>query len=58
MNFGMKKASFTPKVSETMDEIIEMIQTLVEKEKAYIVDGEVFFMFPALKAMGSFLKRN
>ena len=30
----------TPKVTETMDEIISFIADLVEKEAAYVVDGE------------------
>ncbi len=35
--------SHNPKVTETMDEIIEFIETLVEKGGAYVVDGDVYF---------------
>ena len=32
-----------PRVTETMDDIIHFIQLLVDKKKAYIVDGDVYF---------------
>ncbi len=35
--------SFAPTVSENMNEIIEMISTLIEKGFAYEIDGTVFF---------------
>jgi cysteinyl-tRNA synthetase len=40
---GMKPADATPKVSETMPEIISMIQDIIKNNYAYVVDGEVFF---------------
>ncbi len=33
----------TPRVTETMDEIIEFIDQLVQKGNAYVVDGDVYF---------------
>src|SRR5690606_27484373 len=42
-SLGMKPATHTPKVSETMPEIIQMIQDILDNGKAYEVDGEVFF---------------
>ena len=33
----------TPRVTETMDEIIEFIDRLVKKGNAYVVDGDVYF---------------
>ncbi len=33
----------TPRVTETMDEIIEFIDKLVKKGNAYVVDGDVYF---------------
>ncbi|MBR5341777.1 MAG: cysteine--tRNA ligase [Erysipelotrichaceae bacterium] len=33
----------TPRVTETMDEIIEFIDKLVQKGNAYVVDGDVYF---------------
>ena len=47
------------RVSETMDEIIEMIENPLLKRKNLSVDGEVFFhVFLALKAMGKLSKKK
>ena len=41
LNF--KDATVHPKATENIDEIIDIIQTLVEKGYAYAVDGDVYF---------------
>src|SRR5699024_5392905 len=40
---GVKKATHHPRVTETMDEIIEFISGLIDKCYAYQVDGDVYF---------------
>lgn len=35
--------TYTPRVTETMDEIIDFIDRLVKKGAAYVVDGDVYF---------------
>lgn len=40
---GLKKHDHNPKVTETMDDIIKIVQQLIDNEKAYVVDGEVFY---------------
>ncbi len=40
---GVKKATHHPRVTDTMDEIIEFVSGLVEKGYAYHVDGDVYF---------------
>ncbi len=40
---NVKPATKNPKVTEEMDHIIEMIQTLIDKGHAYVSDGTVFF---------------
>ena len=41
---NIRRADFYPRVSETMDDIIKMIQTLVDKGFAYVLDnGDVFY---------------
>jgi len=40
---GVREASVHPKATETVDEIIEVISTLVEKGYAYESDGSVYF---------------
>ncbi len=47
-----------PKVTETMDEIIEFIEKLVELEYAYVVDGDVYFRVDKIKAYGQLSKQN
>lgn len=48
----------TPKVTETMDEIIEFIADLVEKEAAYVVDGDVYFRVNAVNNYGALSKQR
>ena len=48
----------TPKVTETMDEIIVFIAELVEKEAAYVVDGDVYFRVNAVNNYGSLSKQK
>lgn len=57
-SLGMLPATHTPKVSETMDEIIQMIKTLIEKENAYTVDGEVFFRVESFSGYGKLSKKK
>lgn len=54
----MKPATHTPKVSETMVEIIDMVKTLIEKEAAYVVEGEVFYNVPKFKEYGKLSKKD
>ncbi|ASK61677.1 cysteine--tRNA ligase [Virgibacillus phasianinus] len=40
---GVKEATYNPRVTETMDDIIAFIAALVDKGFAYAVDGDVYF---------------
>ncbi|MDC3417774.1 cysteine--tRNA ligase [Aquibacillus salsiterrae] len=40
---GVKEAAHHPRVTETMDEIIDFIAKLIEKGHAYEADGDVYF---------------
>ncbi len=40
---GCKQATYHPRVTENMDEIIEFIQGLIDKGYAYESDGDVYF---------------
>ena len=42
-SLGIKDATHSPKATETIDEIIDLVQTLVDKDYAYNVDGNVYF---------------
>ncbi len=49
---GVKGATHNPRVTETMDEIIEFIAELIEKDYAYAVDGDVYFRPRAFENYG------
>ena len=55
---GMEPATHTPKVSETMPEIIEMIEDIIRSGKGYVREGEVFFHVPAFSDYGRLSKKD
>lgn len=57
-SLGMKPANHTPKVSETMPEIIKMIEDIIHNKKGYEVDGEVFFDVPSFTDYGKLSKKD
>lgn len=57
-SLGMMPATHTPKVSETMPEIIKMIEEIIAHKKAYVVEGEVFFDVPSFSDYGKLSKKD
>lgn len=57
-SLGMMPATHTPKVSETMPEIIKMIEDIIANQKAYVVEGEVFFNVPSFPEYGKLSKKD
>ena len=55
---GVLKADFYPRVSEHIDEIVEMVQTLIQKGFAYVVDGDVFFDVGKFKGYGELSRQS
>jgi cysteinyl-tRNA synthetase len=53
---GMLPATVMPTVSETMSEIIAMIEELIAKDFAYVVNGEVYYNVPKFKEYGKLSK--
>src|SRR5699024_2239482 len=49
---GVKEATYHPRVTETMDEIIDFVDGLVKKGYAYEVEGDVYFKPRAFKEYG------
>jgi len=45
-------ADIHPKATETIDEIISMVSDLVEKDYAYVIDGDVYFRSLKFKKYG------
>ena len=48
----------TPRVTKTMDEMIEFIKKLVDEKSAYEVDGEVYFSIDSIDSYGSLSHQN
>lgn len=55
---GVCPASYHPKATEEIPEMIEMIETLVEKEYAYEVDGTVYFATRKFEGYGKLSGKN
>ena len=48
----------TPRVTETMDQIIDFVNRLVEKGNAYEVDGDVYFSVDSVPSYGEISHQN
>jgi cysteinyl-tRNA synthetase len=57
-SLGMIPATHTPKVSETMPEIIKMIEDIIKNGSGYVADGEVFFNVPTFAQYGKLSKKD
>ncbi len=58
MALNVEKASIHPKVTETMDDIIQFVEDLIEKGYAYEVDGDVYYSTRKFKEYGKLSKQN
>jgi cysteinyl-tRNA synthetase len=50
--------TFNPRVTEHMDDIISLIQNIINQDRAYVVDGEVFFSIENFKDYGKLSHRK
>lgn len=57
-DMNVKEANYHPKATEEIDGMIDMIQTLVDKGHAYLVDGTVYFRTRSFKDYGKLSKKN
>jgi cysteinyl-tRNA synthetase len=55
---GILPADVTPRVTESIPQIIAMTQTLIDKGHAYTVEGDVYFRVRSFPAYGKFAGRN
>jgi cysteinyl-tRNA synthetase len=55
---NMLTPTHTPKVSETMPEIISMIEDLISNGAAYVVNGEVLFHVPSKSDYGKLSRKD
>ncbi|WPU66269.1 cysteine--tRNA ligase [Peredibacter starrii] len=58
-SLGMMPATHTPKVTETMPEIIKMIEDIIKNGSGYVVEGgEVLFNVPSFAEYGKLSKKD
>jgi cysteinyl-tRNA synthetase len=50
---GLKAHDHNPKVTDHIPDIIEIVETLLKKEKAYVIDGEVFYDISKFETYGN-----
>jgi len=55
---GVKMATFHPKATETIPEIIDMVSTLIEKGHAYVRGGDVYFDTESFAEYGKLSHRD
>ena len=55
---GCLSPTYEPRVTQTISEIIVFIQGLIDKNKAYVVDGDVYFSIDSFKEYGALSKCN
>ncbi len=55
---GLGRPDHEPLASETMDEIVALIQTLIERGHAYAVEGDVYFDVRSYPAYGELSHRD
>jgi cysteinyl-tRNA synthetase len=55
---NIRRADRYPRVTETIPEIIAFIAAIIEKKKAYVVDGDVYFSTRKSRGYGKLSRRN
>ena len=55
---GLRPHTHNPKVTEVMDEIVDMIATLINNDKAYVAEGEVLYSVRNFEGYGKLSNRN
>lgn len=55
---GLRKHDQNPRVTEHIPDVIKIVETLVEKKHAYVVEGEVFYSIKTFENYGHLSKNN
>ncbi len=55
---SIKKPTVAPKATETIPEMIEMVQRLIDRNNAYAVDGDVYFSVRSFDGYGKLSGRD
>jgi len=54
----LKAHDYNPKATEFIEKMVEAINVLVDKNKAYVIDGEVFYSVDSFKNYGKLSNKN
>jgi cysteinyl-tRNA synthetase len=54
----VERASFEPRVTDHIDDVIQLVEKLLAKKIAYVVDGDVFFAVETYDAYGKLSNRR
>lgn len=57
-HLGLKKHSHNPRVTEYVSQIIDFVQDLITKKKAYVMGGDVYFDVTAFDSYGRLSNKN
>lgn len=57
-SLGLKAHEYNPKVTECMVPIVEMVDALIKRDKAYVVDGEVLYSVRSFDGYGKLSRKN
>ena len=57
-SLNIKELKNTPKVTDTMDKIIDFIDKLIKNGNAYVVDGDVYFRVKSVDSYGEISHQN
>lgn len=55
---GLKPHTLNPRVTDHIEDIVKMIETIIENDNAYEVDGEVFYSIESFKNYGQLSKKK
>lgn len=55
---GVRPPTVAPKATDHIPEMVQLIETLIQKGIAYVVDGDVYFEVNAFEAYGRLSQRN
>lgn len=55
---GLERPDIEPKATEHIPEMISLISTLIDKQKAYAVDGDVYYAVSEFSDYGKLSRRN
>jgi len=55
---GVRPATHHPRATEFIDEMLDLVKTLIDKGHAYVVDGDVYFNISSFPGYGKLSGRN